>query len=395
MNRYFKILVVDDEPPFRQVMERILRKKGFDVDMASSGQEALEKIKHSRYDLVLTDLIMKGIDGIKLLEILKTEETDLEVIMVTGYGSVKNAVEAMRKGAFSYFIKSHNPDELLMEIEKVKKIIELKTENELLKDNQAQSPFIIESKSPKFRQVVDIAKKITKSNSNVLILGESGTGKEIIARYIHENSARSSRQFMPVNCHAFSGTLIESELYGYEKGSFTGAMKDRRGRIEASGGGTLFLDEIGDMQLDTQIKLLRTLETKKIERIGSNQSIFVDFRLISATNSDIKEKIANGSFREDFFYRISTIIIELPPLRERKEDLPALIDFFIKKFQVEQQKTILEVEQDVISYLMTYNYPGNVRELKNIIERLVVLSENGILRKEDLPSFNRNNYKEV
>lgn len=390
----FKILVVDDEAEYREVLEMILEDKGYFVETAKGPEEALDKLKDGSFNLVLSDLIMKGMDGIELLERIKEEWPDMEVIIITGYGSIENAVKAMKKGAFTYFIKSHDPEELLMEIKKVKKLTYLEADNEILKSKQNVLSFMLQTKNREFRRVLDIAKKAAQSNTNILILGESGVGKEVLANYIHKCSDRQDRHFIPVNCHAFSDSLLESELFGHEKGAFTGAINRRKGRFEAAHGGTLFLDEVGDIPLSIQTKLLRAIETKKIERIGSNKPIKVDYRLISATNRDLYEEVANEIFREDLFYRISTITIELPPLRNRREDLPMLIDFFVKKSSMELKKNISDLEDGAREFLLAYDYPGNIREMKNIVERLVVLSEDGIIRERDLPSYEKIDKKE-
>ncbi|MCG8540545.1 MAG: sigma-54 dependent transcriptional regulator [Clostridia bacterium] len=382
-NHSFKILIVDDEQEYRETLTLILKSNGYVTQAVNSGHEALYKLKNEKFHLVLTDLIMSGMNGIELLEIIKKDYSGTEVIIFTGYGSVKNAVEAMKKGAFTYFIKSHDPEELLMDIRKLIKLIDLEHKTALLTE-QRNPKFMLNTSNEKFKKTLEVARKASVSNANILILGESGVGKEVFSRYIHYHSKRRDKPFIAVNCHAFSETLLESELFGHEKGAFTGALERRIGRFEAAHDGTLFLDEIGDTSFDTQIKLLRTIEDKKIERIGSNQSIDINFRLICATNQDIYQMVADNNFREDLFYRISTITIKIPPLRERKEDLPELIDFFFKKIQNELKKDIELIEPEVMRFLLNYHYPGNIRELKNIVERLVVLSDKGTVRTEDI-----------
>ncbi|WP_432406331.1 sigma-54-dependent transcriptional regulator [Wukongibacter sp. M2B1] len=386
-NQSFKILVVDDEQEYRETLTLILESNGYKAEAVSSGHEALEKLKHEKFHLVLSDFIMSGMNGVEVLEAIKKDYSETEVIIFTGYGSVKNAVEAMKKGAFGYFIKSHDPEELLIEIRKLIKLIDLEHRNSVLLTEQISPQIMLNTLSEKFQKALDIARKASASNANILILGESGVGKEVFSRYIHQHSDRHENPFVAVNCHAFSETLLESELFGHEKGAFTGALERRIGRFEAAHDGTLFLDEIGDTSFDTQVKLLRTIENRKIERIGSNQSIDVNFRLICATNRDIYQMVKENTFREDLFYRISTITVEIPPLRERKEDLPELVDFFFKKIENELKKDIKLVEPDVMRFLLNYHYPGNVRELKNIVERLVVLSDNGVIRAEDIPDI--------
>lgn len=390
----FKILIVDDESQYQDVFKMILDDKGYYSQTASSGKEALKKLKYENFNLVLTDLIMDGMDGLELLENIKKQFGDTEVIIVTGYGTIENAVSAIKKGAFSYFIKSHDPEELIIEIDKLKRFHELQIENKILRHEQNKTTYLLKTESKKFQNVMNIIDKVANSNVSIFITGESGVGKEVLARYIHQRSSRENGHFVAVNCQTLSENLLESELFGHEKGSFTGANDIRIGKFQEANEGTLFLDEIGEISVNVQTKLLRVLETRTIERIGSNKSINIDLRLISATNRDILNSIKNGLFREDLFYRINTIIVEIPPLRERKEDLPNLIDFFFKKCEIEQKKKILNIDEKVINFLLAYKYPGNIRELRNIIERLVVLSENGHINSKDLPEYNSSNYDE-
>lgn len=383
--RGLKILVVDDEVDYCKVMKVILTAKGHQTDFAISGINALSLMGQNYYDLIITDLIMPEMDGRQLLLEIKQHYPGTIVIMMTAYGSIGNAVEAMRDGAYSYVTKGGNPEELIREIAKLQDMLSLRLENQLLKEKVSRMDAMLESNNSAFQSTLSIAKKAAVSDANILVLGESGTGKEVIARYIHQNSPRDKRQFMDLNCHAIAETVLESELFGHEKGSFTGAMSKRIGRIEAADQGTLFLDEIGDIPLSMQAKLLKTIENKKVYRMGGNEEIEVDFRLVTATNKDLEKEIEEGRFREDFYYRISTITIYIPPLRKRKEDLPLLIDYFFKKSENEMKKPIHSIDNQVTDFLLSYQYPGNIRELKNIIERLVVLSENGIVDKESLP----------
>jgi len=387
----FKILIVDDEPEHQEVMDMILSSKGYGTKTCASGKEALEILKKSHFDLVLTDFIMPEMSGMELLKRIKSNYPDVEVIVITGYGTIQNAVEAMKEGAFSYIIKGSDPEEMIGEVEKVFRLKSLEEENEILRKEAQKEQYMLESKSKLFQEVLCIARKSAAANVNVLLLGESGVGKEVIARYIHQHSERSKKHFMAVNCHTLPDNLLEAELFGYEKGAFTGAVESRKGKFEAANGGTLFLDEIGDISLSTQVKLLRVLETKEIERIGSNRSIDLDFRLISATNRNLVREIENGRFREDLFYRLSTIVIEVPPLRRRKEDLEMFIRFFIQQAEMEMKKRIRHIEPEVMEFLLHYDYPGNIRELRNITQRLVVLAENGEIRKKDLPEIHFRN----
>lgn len=390
----FKILVVDDEEDFREVCRIIFEDKGYETYLASSAEECLSMLKEQSYDLVVTDLKMGGMDGIELLKAIKEKHINSEVIIVTGFGTVDSAVNAMKLGAFSYFIKGSDPEVLLKEIEKLVKIKNLENNNKSIRDHLIHFDYLLESNSNKFKNMKRIAEKAAASNSNILILGESGTGKEVVAKYIHQMSSRKNENFVAVNCQVFSEGVLESELFGHEKGAFTGAIEKRIGRFEEANSGTLFLDEIGELSLNTQIKLLRVLESRTFERIGSNRSIASDIRLVSATNRKLTEEIKNGRFREDLFYRINTITIEVPSLRDRKEDIPILIDFFLNQSQKEMKKKIVKIEDGLIDLLVIYDYPGNIRELKNIIERLVVLSDDGIIKKADLPDLKMFKYEE-
>ncbi len=383
-----KILMIDDDLDFRELLKIILERKGYEVVESSSGERGIQLLENNEFDIVLTDMRMSGISGIKVLEFIsgmdESERMKPDCIMITGYGSIENAVEAIRKGAFSYFIKSNNPEELIFEIEKIAKMRRLALENTRLKREYAQSDYMLKSDNPIFSEVIRAAEKVASTDANVLLLGESGVGKEVIARYIHQCSRRGGDVFVPVNCYAFSESMIEAELYGHEKGSFTGAVTSRIGRFEAANGGTLFLDEIGEMPLSTQIKLLRNIENKEIERIGSNQILKVDFRLISATNKNLEEAISTRMFREDLYYRINTVILEIPPLRSRKEDIPLLIEYFLMRAKRDMKKQAVGMTNELLQTLYHYDYPGNIRELKNIVERLLVFSEGNVMTIEDL-----------
>lgn len=391
----FRILIVDDEPQYQEVFKMILEVNGYYAQTASSGKEALKILEKDTFNLVLTDLRMEGMDGVQLLDEIKKHYPDTEVIIVTGFGTVENAVNAMKKGAFGYFIKSGDPEELVLEIDKLKRIHDLEIDNKTLRKENNNSSYILSTKNKKFQDIINILNKVADSNVSIFITGESGVGKEVFARYIHQRSSRKNHSFIAVNCHSLSENLMESELFGHEKGSFTGANEKRIGKFEEADRGTLFLDEIGEIPVNLQTKLLRVLETRAIERVGSNKAINIDIRLISATNRDIQTSIKTGLFREDLFYRLNTIIIDIPPLRERMEDLPDLIEFFLKKSQIEQKKRIVSVDSKVMEFLLNYNYPGNIRELKNIVERLVVLSEDGLISSKDLPEHNHtpNNFQ--
>lgn len=389
MSKIFKVLVVDDEIEHRETMRMILESKGYMVGEASSGGEALDLLDEEFYPLVLCDYIMPGIDGLEVLKRIKKQYGDsIEVIIITGYGDVESAVEAMKLGAFGYFIKGNNLDEMLLEIEKAKKMLSLRKNHSLITKRNDKKRYLYQTKNPKMKEILSILEDVAKTNANVLLLGESGVGKEVIAQKIHEMSDRAKMPFIAINCQYFSSNLLESELFGHEKGAFTGANEKRIGRFEEANGGTIFLDEIGEISNDIQVKFLRVLENRTIERLGSNKQIPVDFRLISATNRDLVKEVKNNNFREDLFYRINTITIEIPPLRERKEDLEDMIYFFIDIFKEELKKDIKEIDSDMLRFLLNYDYPGNIRELKNIVERLVVLSKNGVLKMDNFGALN-------
>lgn len=386
MNREnFNILVVDDEKDYCDVLKMILTGKGYKVDTCGNGQEAVEKLEKKSFDLVITDLCMPVMDGRQLLEEIKKRDWDTEVIMLTAHGTIEKAVDAMKAGAYSYVTKGRDPEELFMEVRKLRDARKMKRDNAILKE-KLNGNFMLESRNKKYRQMMELAERAAQSDSNILILGESGTGKEVLASFIHQKSKRKEANFMELNCQALSESILESELFGHEKGAFTGADRRRIGLFEASNGGTLFLDEIGGVSVNLQAKLLKAIANKQIYRLGSSTPINVDFRLITATNHNLRKDMGDGSFRDDLFYRISTIVLELPPLRERPEDIPLFIQYFFDKYQREMNKRITDVENSVKELLAGYSYPGNVRELKNIIERLVVLSEKGEIREAYLPS---------
>lgn len=378
-----KILIVDDEIEYRETYRILLEQKGFIVGEASSAREALEILSKEYFPIVITDVIMPREDGFYLLgEIKKNFKELIEVIIVTGYGSIKSAVSAMKAGALGYFIKSSNPDELFSEIEKARRLIKYEVQQSIVNRDVDSKLFLYQSKNLKIQQILRDIETLSESVCNVLITGESGVGKEIFAKLIHDKSKRAKDIFLPTNCQAISENLLEAELFGHEKGAFTGANTQRIGRFEETSGGTMFLDEIGEISPSIQVKLLRVLDSKYIERIGSNKRIPVNFRLISATNKDLRKAMQMREFREDLYYRINTVNIEIPPLRERREDLEDMIDFFIYNLARETKKLIKGIEPHTKEFLINYDYPGNIRELKNILERLIVLSRDGILRME-------------
>lgn len=380
-----RILVVDDEQNYCEVLQMILSAKGYTVRTCNDGIQALEELEKSSYDLVISDLKMPRMDGSELLKEIRQREYDTDVIILTAYGTIEKAVEAMKAGAYTYVTKGTDPEELLVEIRKVGDMRRMHLKNQVLTE-KTKGDYMLESRNAGFNQMMKLAERAAASDSNILILGESGSGKEVLASFIHEKSSRSSENFMELNCQSLSESILESELFGHEKGAFTGADKRRIGHFEAAQGGTLFLDEIGGVSPTLQAKMLRAIENKVIYRVGSSSPISVDFRLITATNRDLKEDMDEGLFRQDLFYRISTIVLELPPLRERPEDIPLFIDYFIDRFRREMKKTKGDVDPAVLETLQNYDYPGNIRELKNLIERMLVLSDTGEIREEYLPA---------
>ncbi|AFH47974.1 Response regulator [Ignavibacterium album JCM 16511] len=388
MNKEYSILIIDDEAAQREILKGFLDKKGFRTFTASSGSEGLAFIDKEQIDIVLSDHKMPDKTGIEVLEDVKKNNPEISFVLMTAYGTIENAVKAMRLGAYDYLSKPVDLDELELLIEKIIENKNLKSEVSLLKQ-QLQEKFKIDSfisTSPKMQEVLSVAARAAESKATVLITGESGTGKEVLAKSIHYISSRKDKPFVAVNVPALPETLLESELFGHEKGAFTGADKTRIGRFELANKGTIFLDEIGDIPMNLQVKLLRVLQEHKIERLGSNESIDIDVRVIAATHQNLEQKIKDGTFREDLFYRLNVISIHLPPLRERKEDVMPLIEYFIKKYSEENDKPEIEISKEAVDYLLKYNYPGNVRELENIIERAVVLSRHNIITVNDLPS---------
>ncbi len=381
------ILVVDDEKNYLVVLETLLRSEGYEVITADNAKDALEIVLESDVDLVLTDMKMPGISGMELLETIKRRKPDIPVIMMTAYGTIEMAVEAMKKNAYDYITKPFKNEELKRTI---RKAIENYT---LLKENRRLSRELREryrfaniiGKSKPMLEIFSTIEKIASSRASVLITGESGTGKELIAKAIHYSGSRKDGPFISVNCGALTETLLESELFGHERGAFTGAIAMKKGRFELADKGTLFLDEIGDMPASLQVKLLRVLQEMEFERVGGTRTIKVDVRIISASNKTMKEEVEEGRFREDLFYRLNVIHIHIPPLRERVEDIKLLVNYFIDKYSKEEGKEGLKISADAWKALYGYHWPGNVRELENVIERAVVLNSDGIIDLDDLP----------
>jgi len=385
----FKILVVDDEPGQNQALAGFLKKKGYDTMTANSGREALEIIQNKQVDLVLTDLRMPDIDGAMVLSQTKNINPGIEVLIMTAFGSIDGATQAMKNGAVDFITKPIDLEQLELTIAKVFAHRQLVIENRHLKElvNERFQFGGILSKSQAMQPALSIAARVAESKATVLITGESGTGKELIAKAIHFAGNRANKPFIAVNMAALPETLLESELFGHEKGAFTGADKFRKGRFEMAHEGTLFIDEIGDLPSGIQVKLLRVLQEQQIERLGSSESIPVDVRIITATHKPLEELVKSGVFRQDLFYRLNVVKITLPPLRERKADIPLLTGHFIERYAKINNKNISRISNEGMDRLVKYNFPGNVRELENIIEQAVVLCRDNIIGLNDLPAF--------
>jgi two-component system NtrC family response regulator len=383
------ILIVDDEKHYRLVLSEVLQEEGYESFTAASGMEALDILKSQIIDLVLTDVKMPGMSGIDLLENIKEIDPDLPVIIMTAFGSVEKAVEAMQKGAYTFILKPFENEALIAHIEKSISMYRIVQENTRLR-NAVQTRYQFDNiigKSKPMQKLYDIIRKVAPTNAAVLIEGESGTGKELVARSIHYNSRRKDGPLVAVNCAAFAESLLESELFGHEKGAFTGATALKKGRFELADKGTLFLDEIGELSMPLQVKLLRVLQEKTIERVGGTTPIPVDFRLIAATNKTLEDEVAENRFREDLYYRLNVVKAVIPPLRDRPEDIPLLINHFIEKFTRESDTAsqVKGISREAVRILCDHAWNGNVRELENVIERSVILSAGDIITPADLP----------
>ena len=389
------VLIVDDEKNYPLILSAVLNEEGFETLTANSAREALGLLDHSDVDLVLTDMKMPEMDGIALLERVKRQNPDLPVIMMTAHGTVEKAVEAMQKGAHNYILKPFDNDQLLVYVRKAISLYAVVKDNKrLLSAVESRYSFgNIIGKSKAMQDVFDTIRKVAPANATVLIEGESGTGKELVAKSIHFNSHRRQRPFVAVNCSALAESLLESELFGHEKGAFTGAAGTKKGRFEIADGGTLFLDEIGELSQNLQVKLLRVLQEKTFERVGGIKPVSADIRVIAATNKKLRDEVAAGRYREDLFYRLNVVHITLPGLNERLEDLPLLTSHFIGKYQDQRtdQAPIDGISKDVERLFYDYHWPGNVRELENVIERAAILCEGGTIDVSDLPKGFRDN----
>jgi len=382
-----RVLIVDDDPVILEVIGDILKKNGYEVVAAPNGAAGIRELERKYFDLVLTDLVMPDVDGIEVLNHVVSTTPKAICIILTGHGTIKSSVEAIKKGAFDYITKPITGDELLVVIEKALKFRNLEEENIRLKKELQQTYGYdnLVGTSNAIKNIYDLIEKVADTDGTVLISGASGTGKELIARAIHYNSSRCDRPLVVINCGAIPEELLESELFGHEKGAFTGAYKSRIGRFEMANGGTIFLDEIGEMSPALQVKLLRVLQEKKFERVGGTKTIHVDVRIIAATNKNLTTAINKGKFREDLYYRLNVIPMKVPPLKQRKSDIPLLIDHFLKKFQKGAKKKITDFSPEAMDAMLKYDWPGNVREVENVIKRLTILCDDEVVTVDDLP----------
>jgi two-component system, NtrC family, response regulator PilR len=388
LQQAIKILIVDDDRNLRKMLAFVLDKEGYQVEEAISGLEALKKLKGRNFDLVISDIRMPDLNGIELLKKIKTHDQDLPVIMITAYATTDDAIEAMKLGAEDYITKPFNLDELKIIINKSLHKKSIERENVELKEKLSDKEKFenIVGADPKMRKIFELIDTIAQTDSTVLISGESGTGKELIARAIHSKCSRAAQKFISINCGALPENLLESELFGHKKGAFTDAYQDKEGLFEAANHGTLFLDEISEMSQKMQVKILRAIQEKIIRRVGGNQEIPVDVRIITATNRDLVESIERGEFRSDLYYRLNVISIKVPPLRERKDDIPILMQYFLQRYNKKFAKNIQGFEKKVLECFQKYNWPGNVRELENFIERGIALEKGQVISANSLPS---------
>jgi DNA-binding NtrC family response regulator len=382
-----RILVVDDEEQMRDLLAKVLERKGYQVSVCGDGAEALALLEREPSDLVITDVRMPGLNGMEALRAIKELNPEIVVLIMTAFGSIDQAVQAVKEGAYDYINKPFKIDEILLTIEKALEERHLRHEVSTLRQ-ELRTRYHFENligKSRAMQEVFGLIEQVAGSRSTVMVYGKSGTGKELVAKAIHYNSPRSSKAFIAVNCAAIPAELLESELFGHEKGAFTGAIATKVGKFELATGGTLFLDEIGHMRLDLQAKILRALQEREIERVGGTRTIKIDVRVLAATNRDLKKAIEDGSFREDLYYRLNVVPITLPDLKDRQEDIPLLANHFIQKFAPESNPAIHEISKDAMAILMSHTWPGNVRELENVIERAVTLGRGPAIEPRDLP----------
>jgi DNA-binding NtrC family response regulator len=384
----YSVLIVEDHDRLREQLGQFYEQEGFRVSTASSGEEGMKRLGEDKFAIVVSDVKMPGIDGFQLARHVRERYADTDVILITAFGNIKQAVEAMKLGASDYITKPFQPEAIRLVSEKLverRRLLEEVRELRQKVQNEQGLENIL-SKSPKMSKVFDLIRSLAETDSGVMITGETGTGKELVARAIHNLSRRKAKPFVAINCGAFPETLLESELFGYEKGAFTGAVQSRSGKIELADGGTLFLDEIETMAPPMQVKLLRVLQEREVERLGGNRRVKVDMRVVAATNVDLQLCLTRGTLREDFYYRINVIPLQLPPLRERLEDLPILINHLLSKHPVAQEKRIKQVGPRVLDQMLAYHWPGNIRELENIIERAIVKCQGELIEDVDLPA---------
>ncbi len=382
-----KILIIDDEKSILDLLSVVFKKEGYRVRATLSAKKALELLNKEEFGLILTDIKLPEMSGFEILKRVRESKPDIAVVMITAYGNVKQAVEALKAGAFDYVVKPFDVDELKIIVAKALEKKRLQEENILLrKELKGKNSFeTVIGKSKKIKQIYSMIEKIAGTDSTILVTGESGTGKELAARAIHSLSPREENRFVSINCGALPENLLESELFGHVEGAFTGAVADKVGLFEVAQRGTLFLDEVGEMAPWTQVKLLRTLQDKKIRRVGGTEEAAIDVRIIAATNQDLKKKISEGKFREDLFYRLNVISFEMPPLRERKEDVPLFVNHFLKKYSMEIGKSMKRITPDVMKLFESYPWPGNIRELENVIERTVAIEDRETITLDSLP----------
>lgn len=382
-----RILFIDDELPMREMFQRLFEDSDYEILLARNGSEGLETFTKEKVHLVITDLSMPGMNGLEVLKEIKKRDPNVPVILITAYATIETAVEAIKEGAYDYSTKPFDPDAIEITIKNALAHKELVDENILLKQklNDVEKRRQIIGESAKMQEVFELVGKVAPTDATVLILGESGTGKELIARSLHELSQRSEKIFLSINCGALPETLLESELFGYEKGAFTGATTSKQGFFKAADRGTLFLDEIGEMPPALQVKLLRVLQEKEIMTVGGRKTFPVDVRIISATNKNLREEVEKGSFREDLFYRINLFTVQIPPLRDRTEDIPLLLNHFIKHYNAEFGKSVERISPELMHFFMEYDWPGNIRELENYVERGILMAEGSRLDLSALP----------
>jgi DNA-binding NtrC family response regulator len=387
MENHAKLLIIDDERVALKNLEHVMKKEGYEVTATQSGQNALKFLEEQQFDVVLTDLKMEKVDGLQVLKRCKELHPDSEVIMITGFATLGSAVESMKHGAFYYIAKPFKLDEVRKVVTEAVHKVALKRENRHLREqlDSYQGKVKIITQDPAMQKLLDVARQVAPVDTNILVSGESGTGKELFARYLHMNSARAAGPFFAINCGAFTEELLTNELFGHEKGAFTGAANMKKGLIEMASGGTLFLDEVTEMPTSMQVKLLRVIQERELLRVGGTEPVKVDVRLVAATNRDVQEAVRTGAFRQDLYFRLNVVSLRIPPLSARKDDIPLLSYFFLKKYATLMKKPVTEIADEVVALLMNYDFPGNVRELENIIERGVALANGPSIELAHLP----------